>query len=65
MREAASLSQGRLAARAGIARWRITHAENGLLELHPAEVEALKKILLRAVRENLRLVEAAVGAASL
>jgi predicted transcriptional regulator len=52
LRRDAGLTQYALAAVTGIHRWRISHAELGLVELTKDEIRAIRKVLLDVSRNN-------------
>jgi DNA-binding XRE family transcriptional regulator len=61
LREMAALSQAELAQRAGTLRWRIAHAENGLIELTPEELAAVRNVILESAQANAAHIAAALG----
>lgn len=54
LRRDSGLTQYALANVSGIPRWRISHAELGILRLKPAEVEAIRKALVDAIEKKSR-----------
>jgi hypothetical protein len=54
LRRDASMTQYRLSAVTGIARWRVSHAELGILTLTPSEVESIRKVLADAIQKKSR-----------
>lgn len=52
LRRDAGLTQFGLARRTGIPRWKIANAELGVRKLMPAEVEAIRKVLLDSAQKK-------------
>ena len=52
LRKDSGLTQFSLAAATGIHRWRISHAELGLLKLESGEIAAIRKVLVAVARKN-------------
>jgi predicted transcriptional regulator len=52
LRRDAGLTQHALSKAAGIHRWRIAHAERGMIELTDDENQSIRKILLKVSRKN-------------
>lgn len=52
LRRDAGLTQYALASATGIHRWRISHAELGILELTRPEVELIRRTLVEACRKR-------------
>jgi len=58
LRRDSGLTQYALACATGIHRWRISHAELGMLKLTPTEIEAIRKVLVGAIESKSRALEA-------
>jgi predicted transcriptional regulator len=54
LRRDAGLTQHELASATSIHRWRISHAELGMLKLTPNEVEAIRQVLATAIQKKSR-----------
>lgn len=52
LRRDAGLSQHALARRTGIRRWKIAYAETGARKLLPAEIEAIRKVLVDSAQKK-------------
>jgi predicted transcriptional regulator len=63
LRRDAGLTQYRLAAATEIHRWRISHAELGLLQLTAEEVDLIRKVLIAASRQKSARLLNALGVA--
>jgi DNA-binding XRE family transcriptional regulator len=61
LRRDAGLTQYGLAKATGIQRWRVAHAESGILTLTPEEVELVRKALLERVRQRSKSMENDLG----
>lgn len=62
LRRDAAMSQFALAKATTIHRWRISHAELGMLELTPIEVAAIRKVLVDVSRKKSARVLAELSA---
>jgi predicted transcriptional regulator len=62
LRRDAGLTQYGLAKETGIHRWRISHAELGILTLAPEEVESIRKMLADAIQKKSRSLAALTAA---
>lgn len=61
LRKSVGETQHGLARLAGMPAWRVSHFENGLIDLTAGEVERIKTAIRRASRENVQRVEATLG----
>ena len=52
LRESAEISQGAISVGAGIERARLSNWENGYVQLRPAEIELLEKVLFDLIDEQ-------------